>query len=200
MQHRFPPRFNRGLTLMEMLVTLVLVSLATMLMFQMLGTYRIANERVQAQSGVIDRGALFHAWFRDTVHGLYTAEGLVFTGAASGFSGISLNPLYGSEGAPMEIEWRIINAGNALAIAYLEGGRERWQRPLKGSVKSYFVFLDAEGRIHETWPPKLGEHVVDSLPAQIALVREDEASEQTMVAAVMGPLEPVVRLIGQDDY
>ena len=39
-----------GFTLMEMLVTLVLISFATMLMFQMLGSYRIANERVRGQA------------------------------------------------------------------------------------------------------------------------------------------------------
>ena len=58
---------------MEMLVTLVLISFATMLMFQMLGSYRVARERVQAQAGLIDRQALFQAWFRDSVHGLYAA-------------------------------------------------------------------------------------------------------------------------------
>ena len=41
-----------GFTLMEMLVTLVLISFATMLMFQMLGSYRVARERVQAQAGL----------------------------------------------------------------------------------------------------------------------------------------------------
>ena len=46
---------------MEMLVTLVLISFATMLMFQMLGSYRIARERVGAQAagiiGVMNRMA-----------------------------------------------------------------------------------------------------------------------------------------------
>ena len=65
-----------GFSLMEMLVTLMLVSFATMLMFQMLGSYRIARERVQGQSGLIDRQALFQDWFRDSVHGLFIAEGL----------------------------------------------------------------------------------------------------------------------------
>ena len=39
-----PGRTAAGFTLMEMLVTLMLVSFATMLMFQMLGSYRIGLE------------------------------------------------------------------------------------------------------------------------------------------------------------
>ena len=57
--------YASGFTLMEMLVTLVLISFATMLMFQMLGSYRLANDRVREQAGSIDRRALFQAWFRD---------------------------------------------------------------------------------------------------------------------------------------
>ena len=53
---RAPPRAvaaanASGFTLMEMLVTLVLISFATMLMFQMLGSYRLANDRVRSQAG-----------------------------------------------------------------------------------------------------------------------------------------------------
>ena len=76
-----------GFTLMEMLVTLVLISFATMLMFQMLGSYRVARERVQAQAGLIDRQALFQSWFRDSVHGLYAAPKLHLDGSAEQFSG-----------------------------------------------------------------------------------------------------------------
>ena len=78
------PVGTAGFTLMEMLVTLVLISFATMLMFQMLGSYRVARERVQAQSGVIDRRALFQSWMQDSVRGLYITNGLTFAGDARG--------------------------------------------------------------------------------------------------------------------
>lgn len=92
-----------GFTLMEMLVTLVLISFATMLMFQMLGSYRIASERVRGQAGHIDRQALFQSWFRDSVHGLYAAPNLHFIGDAAHFSATTLNPLYAPEGSPIAI-------------------------------------------------------------------------------------------------
>ena len=191
-----------GFTLMEMLVTLVLISFTTMLMFQMLGSYRIARERVQAQSGVIDRGALFQSWLQDSVRGLYIANGLTFSGDADDFNGTTLNPLYGEAGAPTRIAWRLLGEGDRRWIAYVEDGRERWRRQLLGVKRSRFVYLDTAGKTHDVWPPKLGkeEAGVPTLPAQVAFVRETEDNRQTIVAAVRGPLRPVIRLTPQDEY
>ena len=192
---------NRGFTLMEMLVTLVLVSFTTLLMFQMLGSYRIARERVQAQSGTIDRKALFQAWFQDSVRGLYITNGLTFSGGVDQFRGTTLNPLYGEAGAPTAIAWRLGGADGARWIAYIEDGRERWRRPLSGTDRSRFVYVDAAGKAHDAWPPKLGKQDDEpTLPAQVAFVREGNGVRQTIVGAVRGPLRPVVRLIGQGDF
>lgn len=191
-----------GFTLMEMLVTLVLVSFATMLMFQMLGSYRVAHERVQAQSGTIDRRALFQAWFQDSVRGLYITNGLTFSGNADEFNGTTLNPLYGEAGAPTRIAWRLRSEGEGRWIAYVEDGRERWRRQLLGVQRSHFVYLDTAGKVHDVWPPKLGkeEEGVPTLPAQVAFVREIADNRQAIIAAVRGPLQPVLRLAPQDEY
>ena len=191
-----------GFTLMEMLVTLVLVSFTTMLMFQMLGSYRVARERVQAQSGVIDRKALFQSWFQDSVRGLYINNGLSFSGSADQFRGTTLNPLYGEAGAPTAAAWRLGHDGGATWIAYVEDGRERWRRQLLDTGQARFVYLDAAGKPHDGWPPKFGrqEQGVPTLPAQVALVREVGGVRQAIVGAVRGPLQPVVRSIGQEDF
>ena len=191
-----------GFTLMEMLVTLVLVSFSTLLMFQMLGSYRIARERVQAQSGRIDRKALFQSWFQDSVRGLYINNGITFSGSEDGFRGTTLNPLYADAGTPTKFEWRLVREGDVRWIAYAEDGRERWRRSLTSDQRSRFVYLDPAGKAHRGWPPKLGKDDGPSLPAQVALVREGdgEGIGQTIVGAVRGPLQPVVRPIGEDEY
>ena len=195
------PVGTAGFTLMEMLVTLVLISFATMLMFQMLGSYRVARERVQAQSGVIDRRALFQSWMQDSVRGLYITNGLTFAGDARDFSGTTLNPLYGDAWVPTRIAWRLLSDGDGYSIAYVEDGRERWRRQLLGVQRSRFVYLDAAGKAHDAWPPKLGKKDDEpTLPAQVAFVRETEDTRQTIVAAVRGPLRPVVRLGSQDEF
>lgn len=193
-------RRSGGFTLMEMLVTLLLVSFATMLMFQMLGSYRVARERVRDQSGLIDRQALFQGWFRDSVHGLFIAEGLQFSGDRTRFRGTTLNPLYAPEGSPTLVEWTIVEEGGRTAIVYSEDGRERWRVGLARADVAAFAYLDEAGKESATWPPQQG--LVDarpSLPAVVVLNRTFRGREVLQAAAVLGPLRPPVRLYGDEE-
>ena len=200
---RRPPHFGpsgpQGFTLMEMLVTLMLVALVTMLMFQMLGSYRIARERVQAQSGGIDRQALFAGWFRASVQGLFIDHGLTFVGGASSFAGTSLNPLYALQSTPTQVRWDLRPTPRGVGIVYVETGDERWQLALADTRTARFAYLDAGGRRHEVWPPKLGAQS-DLLPSVVLLLRVDNGGvERAIAAAVLGPLKPVPRLTGEEE-
>lgn len=178
-----------GFTLMETLVMLVLVSFAVLLMFQMLGTYRIARERFIAQSGHVDRQALFDAWFADSVHGLYPVEGEDFSGDGRRFAGTTLNPLYASAGAPVAVEWSLDRAADgAWSVSYAEGGKARWILPMADATDVRFVYLDGAGAERERWPPPQG--IQGGLPGGIALVRDTAAGERARIASVRGPLEP----------
>lgn len=191
------PASARGFSLMEMLVTLMLVSFATMLMFQMLGSYRIALERVQGQAATVDRRVLFAEWFRDSVHGLFIAKNVEFDGDERHFRGISLNPLFASEGAPTRVEWRLEQDGGRAEIVYVEDGKERLRIPLEGTPDAHFSYLDEAGKSSARWPPQLGDYGPSSLPAVVVLVRAGEA--QPLTAAVMGPLKPVLRTYGEEE-
>lgn len=189
-----------GFSLMEMLVTLMLVSFATMLMFQMLGSYRIARERVQGQSGLIDRQALFQDWFRDSVHGLFIAEGLQFTGERTRFRGTTLNPMYAPEGSPTEVQWTIEDEGDRVSIAYVEDGRERWRVRLARADVAQFAYIDEAGKESPTWPPERGlRDARPSLPAVVVLSRTMGGREVLQASAVLGPLKPPVRLYGEEE-
>ncbi len=180
-----------GFTLMEALVMLVLVSFTSLLMFQMLGSYRIAKERVVAQSGGIDRRALFEGWFRDSVHSLHASKRVAFQGDAREFSGLSFNSASGLPGAAVEFKWLLAqSADGGWDISYAEAGRERWRLPLAAVRSVSFAYLDAEGKSHATWPPALGTHT--QLPAAIVLMRTVPASREPVptLAAVRGPLDP----------
>ena len=192
-------RFRGGFTLMEMLVTLVLISFATMLMFQMLGSYRIANERVRSRAGDIDRQALFQAWFRDSVHGLYAAPKLHFVGTRDRFTATTLNPLYAPEGSPTAIGWELRPAqAGGSEVVYSEDGVERWSLPLQGTGEVRFMYLDERGKENAVWPAALGEVNPEGLPALIGLVRNDGGRDRPMLAAVLGPLVPPERLYGNE--
>ena len=190
---------SAGFTLMEMLVTLILVSLTTMLMFQMLGSYQIANLRVQSQAGQIDRRALFQAWFRESINGLYAAKDLEFVGSRMQFSGTTLNPLYASEGAPTRIEWRLVREAGSTEVAYFENDVQRWRQPLDGDAGARFEYVDVDDKSQDVWPPRLGKRTPGELPALVLLVREGESQAQPLVVAVLGPLVPPERIYGYED-
>lgn len=187
---------HRGFTLMEMLVTLVLVSFATLLVYQMLGSYRIARERAMARSGGVDRQVLFESWFRASVQGLFIDNTLSFSGDRTAFSGTTLNPLYAGEGVPVEVQWRLAEReGGGREIIYSENGSERWRVTLAGAASAYFVYLETSGKPDYRWPLEDAPPTPPTLPAVIALVREDEAgTDRALAASVLGPLEPVLRL------
>lgn len=188
-------RPQAGMTLMEVLVTLVLISLATMLMFQTLGSYRIAKERVAAQSGTVDRRALFEAWFRESVRGLHATRRVAFKGSGREFEGLTLAPASGATGAGKALRWSLRErARGDWLIAYAEGGTPRWDLPFSDTRSASFAYLDEAGELHEVWPPALG--LQDALPAAVVLRRTaaDGVERTPVVAAVLGAREPVYRV------
>ena len=184
-----------GFTLMEMLVTLMLISFASMLMFQMLGSYRVAKERTMAQSGALDRQALFAAWFRDSVRGMYADQDAAFKGDARALTGHSLNAAYLTTGIPVESAWTLApGAGERdWQVEYAEDGQVRWTLVLAFISDARFVYLDEKGKAHDAWPPRLGESL--PLPAAVALVRKDLDGKPmpSLVAAVRGARKPLYR-------
>lgn len=187
-------RRTGGFTLMEMLVTLVLISFASMLMFQMLGSYRVAKERAMAQSGAIDRQALFAAWFRDSVNSLHASNRIAFEGAATRWSGASLNGAYMTTGVPVEAAWELEpESAQTWELRYTEDGQLRWSLQLAYTGRARFVYLDEKGAASAEWPTRLGVSL--PLPAAIALVREDLDGKPmaTILAAVRGSRKPLYR-------
>lgn len=203
---RSPPRSGRGprgrdrvvggraagFTLMETLVMLVLVSFAVLLMFQMLGAYRIAGERTAAQAGNIDRQGLFDAWFMDSVRGMHALQDQPMQGSKTGFSAVTLNPLYGSPGAPTTVRWELVSKpGEDTVVRYSEAGEPRWQLPLRDAERSHFAYVDEQGEMHDRWPPQQGLQV--GLPTSVALLTGGDAVVARLrLASVLGPLQPQV--------
>lgn len=192
---RRQPYAASGFTLMEALVTLMLISFASLLMFQTLGSYRIAKERTVAQSGAIDRGALFRAWFRDSIRGMYPSEEMGLQGDGQTLTGRTVNAAYMASGVPVASTWTL--TGNEQAgweIRYAEDGQERWKLPLASVSRAWFVYLDEAGETHREWPPNLG--LSTPLPAAVALLRLDHDRKPLppVLAAVHGTLKPVPRV------
>lgn len=179
-----------GFTLMETLVMLVMVSLAVTLMFQMLGNYRIAKERVAGQAGAIDRRGLVQAWFVSSMQGLVADIDRGVQGDGSQVAGLTLSPLVGSAGAPTEVTWSLADESGAQSIVYAESGQERWRLPLRpGMEPARFVYLDGLGEVHDQWPPAQG--IQDTLPAAVGLALSDGVTPlRVVLGSVRANLRP----------
>jgi general secretion pathway protein J len=181
---------------METLVMLVLVALAASLMFEILGAYRIARERVFARAGVLDRTELFGQWFRQSVRGLHAAEDTQFEGTDLAWSGLSLAGLKEGPGIPLNVGWKLeISAGDWM-VAYSERGERIFTLSLADSTRPGFFYMDGQGRRHDRWPPALGLQV--TLPSAVGFTRGDRGDE-LILASVRGPLAPLPRAFGPEE-
>jgi len=147
-----------GFTLMETLVMLLLVSLATAMMFQMLGSYRVARERFLIQGEQIDTRELSESWWADSVRGLHPVGSQPLSGTVGGFESVTINPLFGPRGTAAEIGWLLEqDTAGTWVLAYSQDGSERFAVALPEVERARFVFIDSEGAVHDGWPPALGE-------------------------------------------
>lgn len=163
---------NRGFTLMEMLVTLVLFAAVSSLVWQALGTLTRLETRLADSRLFVAEEALRGEWVRQALRGLMNgAQGdpLLLSGRADGLRGYtSMPPWPRSSGPePLELLLRSEENGSMLLIARRPDQQQEW--PLwSWQGKGEFSYLDRSGSWHPQWPPPLGEQ--PGLPVAIRLL------------------------------
>jgi prepilin-type N-terminal cleavage/methylation domain-containing protein len=147
-----------GFTLVEVLVTLVLLSMVGAIVFGSLGQVLDARARLRPYLDQAEETALVAAWFRQTVQALipdYDTGKDRFAATETGFAGLTASPLIGPAGTPTGFAWALkYDAG--LDITVLEYSEKlakavpiaRW--PGKHGGFSYFN-QDHDWR--REWPP-----------------------------------------------
>ena len=181
------PRPDRGLTLLEMIVTLLIASLIVLVTFQSLHVFAVARERVAAYGATLDRNRLVLGWLRDSSESLIAAPKPVFKGDAEGFEGTVTAPVLERAGVPTPVRWRV-DASGLAALDYSEFGGKPLLLPLPEGGRLHFEYFDASGRPHDQWPPALGEH--PDLPAAIALLAGPDGDQPLLIAAILGARKP----------
>jgi prepilin-type N-terminal cleavage/methylation domain-containing protein len=187
---------NRGFTLVEMLVVLIIVGMTTTLLFQMLSQ----TVRMQRVAGIqiadTRQGAMEADWLRQVVNGLqpdYIDGKNIFKGTARKITGLSDNPLTADYGAPEVINLELVFDPDSGFTRLFYG------KPADGTVlmawkndTGRFVFADANGDTHDTWPPPLNKW--PQLPGSIRLEFEQDDVPRVIVATPKGPPEPMPRV------
>jgi prepilin-type N-terminal cleavage/methylation domain-containing protein len=138
-----------GLTLVELLVTLVLVSLAVALVTGGIGQASAMLARVTTNQGEVYEELMARAWLRQTIATAVTPAGTRFglKGNELQLSLWSFRPLLGSEGPPTELAWRARSEGG---LEYSEGDQAMTIAALPPLAR--FEYQDAQRAWHPQWP------------------------------------------------
>ena len=147
-----------GFTLVEVLVTLVLLSMVAAVVLGSLGQVLNARARLRPYLDRSEETALVAGWFRQTIQALitdYDTGKNGFAASANTFSGLTASPLLGPAGTPTAFAWAL-RYDAALDLMFLEY-REKPHDTLeiahwsdKDAVFSYYG-QDQEWR--RVWPP-----------------------------------------------
>lgn len=181
----------RGFTLVEMLVTLVLVSLVGSLLWQALATVARLESALARTRALGDDDALRRVWAEQALAGIMTGatgDPVDFRGSADGLSGYSTMPPWPGTMGPELTTLALANAGESAQrlMARRPGDApelELWRWPGRDGR---FDYLDADGRWHARWPPAPGRQ--PSLPRAVRLVGPASGPLLVPVLAVQNPM------------
>lgn len=183
-----------GFTLLEAIVTLVVVALIMAMMMQALTQALGIRERVRRFQSESRISMLQEQWFRDTVSAaiadLDDAYG-PFTGDGRGLDVLTLAPL-GRKGL-QRVQWKLMPVAGGYALHYLEGSRDLIvvPGPLRAAT---FEYMNADGRWQHDWKPSPGD--VHVLPRGVRLQADTSAGVLSWRVRVLAEPEapPLLRL------
>lgn len=200
-----------GFTLLETLVTLVVVSLIVVVLMQALQQSLGLRTRLLRFEREARTSVLQEAWFRDTVRAAIadTPEAMgAMAGTPHAVSFVSSAPLTG-EGLS-RIEWTLRPVDGGFALEYAESGGTPLTI-LPGPLgDAAFSFLDEQGNWRQEWtyvPPdprravRASEEVPEdseALPRLVRLRADTHAGELSWLVPVIAPPRPPERMSAED--
>lgn len=184
---------QRGFTLVEILVVLILVGLITGILFQALGQVFRLQSHVDTEMENMRQNAMLSDWFRQVIQGLqpdYDDGKNKFQASRRRMTGLSTNPLSpGQSGLePFTLELQFDDRRGETLLRYGEGDRAPVLMAWPGD-NGQFVFLDADGAGHDGWPPPMAKKPAQ-LPAAVRLEGQRDGKPWVLLAVPVGPDQP----------
>lgn len=179
---------QRGFSLLEALVTLVILSLVATVLMQSLVHVLGVRERVLRNERESRAAVLQEAWFRESI-GAALADvpqgGQPLRGDGKRLTFLSLDTLEG--GAFAEVRWMLVPDERGLALEHHVGAR-RWTLLTGLPEDTEFRYLDARGAWTDVWPMPAdaadGPARAESLPRVVSLAATDADGAFAWAAAV----------------
>jgi len=164
-----------GLSLIEVLVVLVLVSMIAVLMMQGVGQLLASYSVVQRVQHASSQTMLRQQWFRDVVSGVVASRSSkrAFTGSADAFSGYSLTPLVRADGIAAPFSLSLVEVDGLVQLQYEEGGEAEelsmpWSILELDVLGQRFAYRNTAGQWLTDWPDESSPR--EKIPRQIALL------------------------------
>ena len=159
-----------GLTLIEMLVVLVLVSLLGTLLIQGAGFFLGKYATVQRVHREASLDELRQHWFVSTLQAMVPSklETRRFAGDASSFEGVTLQGLRARSGDPARVRWSIDVDGGSSVVLYEEGDAAPWTVLRADESALAFQYAGADREWRERWP--VADDARERIPRMVRLV------------------------------
>jgi prepilin-type N-terminal cleavage/methylation domain-containing protein len=147
-----------GFTLVEVLVTLVIVALVSGVVFGSLQQVFDARARLRPYLDNSEEITLGSDWFRKTVQALladYEDGQHLFAGSVKDLSGLAGSPLLGPPGTPTSFRWQIKQntEEDRTVLEYQENSRAVPILSWAGQDGA-FTYYAEDGKWHNSWPPR----------------------------------------------
>ena len=167
-------RAIHGLTLIEMLVVLVLVSLLGTLLVQGAGFFLGRYASVQRVHRDASLAELRQHWFVSTLQAMVPSrlEARRFAGDAASFEGVTLQALAAEAGVPVRVRWSIDADRGASTVLYAEEGAAPWAVLSSDAGALAFQYADGTRRWHGQWPVE--EDALERIPRMVRLVADGD--------------------------
>ena len=164
------PQAARGLTLIEMLVVLVLVSLLGTLLIQGAGFFLGKYATVQRVHRETSLDELRQHWFVSTLQAMVPSklEARRFAGDATSFEGVTLQALHARSGQPAQVRWSIDGDGGSKVVRYQEEDAAPWIVLRADESALAFQYAGVDREWHERWP--VTEDALERIPSMVRLV------------------------------
>ncbi|PIE58161.1 MAG: hypothetical protein CSA33_04420 [Desulfobulbus propionicus] len=181
---------DKGFTLLEVLVVLVLASLISTILMQ--GLSQVLQMRMRYLQAIenLGRTSLKMYWIRSVTAALtpgYGTERGVFSGDASSFEGLTFFPLNGSTGTPTLVRIRLAQDKDTTTLHYSENQDLDWTIGRWQADQAQISYLDQDGIRYAEWPPK--NRRVTQLPPAIVYTIHTRPEPLSIVCAIAGRLD-----------
>ncbi len=190
---------QKGFTLMELLVVLILISLLMTTLMQGLGYFLKLKERGSSLVLMQQKNQMQEYWFKTLIQGLTPYQSFTkkkFKGSKTQLTGQTLTTLTSTPASIEDITLKLEQASGTVKLIYT-AEKYTWVLGEWISNQVYFSYQDEQGDMHELWPPKDSDDTIQ-LPALVKLHVTAPLGNIDWFVSVAGRLNP--KLIMQDIF